>query len=793
MLWRLNFLVLFLCLSQGTTYILYYICLLHTYFFLMVYVVMRVFNNINYNKWGIRWKLFILAIIIYVVWDLDSGLFRTFHLPFLGEKPMMGAGSGSMWEWYFRSSLDHWSTFLGMIFALNFPITSLFFRKLEAQPFWKHVATKAAIGFVFAVACYFWVTGPFQSPKFEYNQTNAYFGIVPLIAYIYFRNITPWLRSHSLDILHQIGKTTLETYLMQHHIWLTSNAKSLLTLIPGFPKINFLAVTIIYFFLSRRLYALTLFLRGMLLPNNRRACIQNICGLGVAIAFSLLAASILRLLDVLNLTFVGFCSIGFGWALYNIIVMNTWSSLAESNPAERDSAAKKRVALAAFSPAVGTLAIILLGFVWHHMSQVGAAKIQPLSPDCKHYVNAGHWIPVDACNEESRGTSYRQYGISSLGTCSAQSQVYSWGWESNPSSSHCRFVQRDPVTLKKALNHRRITFAGDSVVRHLYHSMRRQLGDKDAGAYNTTLEKHSDFSNQYGNIDLEFRWAPYTEDLVNVLRTIRGTREKSDLVIIGAGSWDCLHKYKTQQERSDFQSYTHSLVNEVTATQKSGVNVSWVTPSTINNWGLLTEEKRESLSEAQLETIRQVQKHAGMYRESSFVLNATSFTTSRVAESYDGVHYPLVVYDAGSQILANAMDWLLPERDTFGEFVAPRPGKMANPFLGLVMLAFISICLYLCDGFMGVSYLACFFVPSATPNNLYKEALNSLHQRKNLPPPEDTGIFFWRGNNGRGLFSNDDAIRLAEFSSKPTLKKKSSDHKERTSDANISVKEMPVY
>ena len=64
--------------------------------------------------------------------------------------------------------------------------------------------------------------------KFDYNQTNAYFACIPVFAYIYFRNISPWLRGHSLDLLHQIGKTTLETYLMQHHIWLTSDAKSLL-------------------------------------------------------------------------------------------------------------------------------------------------------------------------------------------------------------------------------------------------------------------------------------------------------------------------------------------------------------------------------------------------------------------------------------------------------------------------------------------------------------------------------------------------------------------------------------
>ena len=68
MLWRLNFLVLFLCMTQGTTYILYYICPLHTYFFFMVYFTMRTGKHLNYSKYGLRAKLAVVALIIYVVW-----------------------------------------------------------------------------------------------------------------------------------------------------------------------------------------------------------------------------------------------------------------------------------------------------------------------------------------------------------------------------------------------------------------------------------------------------------------------------------------------------------------------------------------------------------------------------------------------------------------------------------------------------------------------------------------------------------------------------------------------------
>ena len=42
MLWRLNFFVALLCLTMGNSYVLYYICPLHTFFFFMVYGFMAV-------------------------------------------------------------------------------------------------------------------------------------------------------------------------------------------------------------------------------------------------------------------------------------------------------------------------------------------------------------------------------------------------------------------------------------------------------------------------------------------------------------------------------------------------------------------------------------------------------------------------------------------------------------------------------------------------------------------------------------------------------------------------------
>ena len=125
-----------------------------------------------------------------------------------------------------------------MIFALNFPLMSLWFTKVEQTPGLTPFVVKGLSALLLFGVGGWWTYSYLTLPKFPYNASNPYFAFVPLLVYVFFRNLTPGLRSVYLGALHSIGKTTLETYLMQHHIWLTSNAKTLVTFVPGFPKVG---------------------------------------------------------------------------------------------------------------------------------------------------------------------------------------------------------------------------------------------------------------------------------------------------------------------------------------------------------------------------------------------------------------------------------------------------------------------------------------------------------------------------------------------------------------------------
>jgi hypothetical protein len=327
--------------------------------------------------------------------------------------------------------------------------------------------------------------------------------------------------------------------------------------------------------------------------------------------------------------------------------------------------------------------------------------------------------------------------------------------------------------------------------------MCRQVGDASAGAYNTTMEKWSDYIRRYGNeAYLEFRWAPYTNDtLVSTLAKIiedessggESSHNKPDLVVVGGGPWDLLHRYRTTEEREALVAGVKKLAQEIEVLRATGIPVVWVVPTTINTWGLLTDVKRDAMREDQMEPLRAVYEENGVLEAASFVLDGRSFTRERVAESYDGVHYPLAVYDAGAQILANSLDWLLPvpTKPIVDPFNPPHPGKMANPFLGLMVLLFVFVGLFFMDGFMGFSYFAACIVPSLAPSALYEEAFTALHKAKRLPLPTNNGAFHCPSPC---FFSSSSPSRNS--SPKVNLDGKGSDH---SNDGQMSDDELDTF
>lgn len=70
MMWRLNFLVTFACLVLRNSYMLYYICPMHTLFTLMVYAALGIAKDHNKKDWVVWTKLGVCVVVVYVCWDV---------------------------------------------------------------------------------------------------------------------------------------------------------------------------------------------------------------------------------------------------------------------------------------------------------------------------------------------------------------------------------------------------------------------------------------------------------------------------------------------------------------------------------------------------------------------------------------------------------------------------------------------------------------------------------------------------------------------------------------------------
>ena len=116
------------------------------------------------------------------------------------------SGSPRAWLW------PSWSgTIFGMVFALNFPMMTAWFNKVESLPPVSEWSAKLLVlaGLVGATAV--WATTVLPLPKLQYNRVHPYFVVVPIITWIYIRNISATLRKYHLHGLVRVSSCVVMT------------------------------------------------------------------------------------------------------------------------------------------------------------------------------------------------------------------------------------------------------------------------------------------------------------------------------------------------------------------------------------------------------------------------------------------------------------------------------------------------------------------------------------------------------------------------------------------------------
>lgn len=711
MLWRLNFAVLLLMWTHGNTYILYYICPLHTFYFLMVYACMYVMQDQNHTKWGVRIKLMVLALLIFIIWDINGGIFDILF-GFLGTSRTIGANSGSVYEWYFRTSLDHWSTFLGMIFALNYPMAEQYFAKAGA-------GSLAFASSILGTATLLWFYFLYTLPKLEYNMSHAYFSIIPLLSYIFFRNITPYVRSGVSRSLHEIGKTTLETYLLQHHIWLTSNAKTLLTIVPDYPWINFAVVSVIFFILARELYRLTMSLRGMMLPDDRTLALRNILGLGGVFAALGGIAFLLHMIHPELGAIMMACGLVFVVTMF--LIQRFFKSTAEN--ATFASVFNKCVIGGGILIVVGLIIQLVIPGVpppVENHRRLAVAKW----PDAKPVVSSSKYVggvpPVEVCLQQLvRGSWETQPCPSDMAGANAMCHVDLWKW----SASTCQIKIKTSKELQGIIRNKKVAFIGDSMVRNVYHSMNAIVDDtyiEDT----STEHKHANqnFPIVSSNSTIDYFWAPYVKDVKTTLQKFSPGEYK--IIIMGVAAFDALNK-------KDVNAYLSGLdkIAEEDIVTNLGAFTIWLQPTTIQD-SRLPPFKLEYMNETSMELYRNTFLSSKLKDQISFTLNPKAVTVGQETSSSDGIHYSHRVSQVLAQMVVNAFTLKNPKDGSAKGGVAIRTGAMGHPLYGFIVIVFSAIMVIFFDSFFGVGVLSLYiFGVTLDWESSYRPLLNKIFHK----------------------------------------------------------------
>jgi len=240
-----------------------------------------------------------VAVLLYDV----PGTFHTVMHPFKFlldfHDPLHPEFTDALHEWFFRSGLDHLVWIFGMLCAFSFPFYDSKLQAIEQlPPAPKLVAKTALFGFTSALALW-WYYSYFVLAKKDYNKVHPYTSFIPIFCYLILRNLTPLLRRWHMHLFAWTGKITLETYILQFHIWMKTTGingspKNLMVLLPGWYWTNFILISAVYIFISYRVFHITNTLKDFCIPRETSEIAKSMVGMCVTIAAFYGAGAILK-------------------------------------------------------------------------------------------------------------------------------------------------------------------------------------------------------------------------------------------------------------------------------------------------------------------------------------------------------------------------------------------------------------------------------------------------------------------------------------------------------------------
>ncbi|XP_042744715.1 N-acetylneuraminate 9-O-acetyltransferase isoform X3 [Lagopus leucura] len=282
-LFRLNFLVVVLCIVMDRPYQFYYFVPLVTVWFMIIYATLAMWPQIVQKKangnclwhFGLLLKLICLLACIYVLSYSQGAFEKVFSFWPLSKCFEL---NGNVYEWWFRWKLDRYVVFHGMLFAFIYLALQKhqMISEGKGDPLFSSRVSNVLlfISIVSFLTYSIWASS--CKNKAECNELHPSVSVVQILAFILIRNIPGYVRSVYSSFFAWFGKISLELFICQYHIWLAADTKGILVLIPGYPMFNVIVSTFIFVCVAHEISQITNDLAQIVVPKDNSTLLKRL-------------------------------------------------------------------------------------------------------------------------------------------------------------------------------------------------------------------------------------------------------------------------------------------------------------------------------------------------------------------------------------------------------------------------------------------------------------------------------------------------------------------------------------
>jgi len=286
-LFRMNFLTFVLCLCMNRPYQFYYFVPLVSFWFLVLYCVLRTPPVVNSQT--VEGSANSVSQYLYVVLKF-AGLVSIISTLYMSEvffekvfvtrpwKALFVTTDDDIHEWWFRWKLDRYSMVYGSLFSLGILVGG----KLKLYDDSNHsclwpraIAVPLGVASLVGLVAYS-VFAYLCRNKADGNEIHPYIAFVPIISLVLLRNLAGFWRSRYSSFFAWFGRISVELFISQYHIWLSADSHGVLVLIPNYPVMNILLTSFIFVCACHEIHAITALLTPYFIPPEPMLAARNV-------------------------------------------------------------------------------------------------------------------------------------------------------------------------------------------------------------------------------------------------------------------------------------------------------------------------------------------------------------------------------------------------------------------------------------------------------------------------------------------------------------------------------------